>query len=125
MHYKGSVDIMSMLKTGEIEEYDAVWPANSIWINIGDENRIVKHTQSIMTSPVVFGIQKDIAENLGFVDAQVSVSDILDAVNADKFKFIMTSATQSNSGATAYLGFLHALSGKQETLVMEDYIPHS
>ena len=120
MHYKGSVDIMSMLQSGEIEEYDAVWPANSMWISMGDEDRNVKHTQSIMTSPVVFGIKKSIAEDLGFVDAQVTVNDILDAVNAGKFKFIMTSATQSNSGATAYLGFLHALCGKDDTLVMDD-----
>ena len=34
--------------------------------------------------------------------------------------FCMTSATQSNSGASAYIGFLYALLDKQEGLTSED-----
>lgn len=32
----------------------------------------------------------------------------------------MTSATQSNSGASAYIGFLYAFSGKTDVLTMTD-----
>ncbi len=35
MTYEGSVDIMQELQNGA-ENYDAVFPANSIWISMGD-----------------------------------------------------------------------------------------
>ncbi|MGN1089820.1 MAG: substrate-binding domain-containing protein, partial [Huintestinicola sp.] len=76
MTYKGSVDIMNELKNGA-EDYDAVWPASSIWLSLGDERHIIKHDKSISSSPVVFGIKKSLAENLGFTSGRVSVNDIL------------------------------------------------
>lgn len=118
MTYKGSVDIMLALQSGDLP-YDAVWPANSLWINLGDEKRMVKHTESIMTSPVVFGIRRSLAEELGFVGRKVEVRDILAAIDAGKLKFMMTSATQSNSGASAYFGFLYALLGNPEVISAE------
>ena len=44
------------------------------------------------------------------------MADILKAAQAGQFSFAMTSATQSNSGASAYLGFLHALAGSPDVL---------
>lgn len=120
MVYKGSVDIMNMLGTSEIDEYDAVWPANSIWITMGDTEHKIKDMKSIMTSPIVFGIRKSLAEDLGFTKEETKVSDILKAINDKKLKFIMTSATQSNSGACAYLGFLSALLDNPDTIKIED-----
>jgi hypothetical protein len=119
MQYKGSVDIMLELEKGGTDA-DVVWPANSLWVTLGDKGHIVKHMQSIMTSPVVFGIRKSLAEELGFTGRKVSVRDILDAINNKKLSFMMTSATQSNSGASAYIGFLYALLGNPETITMEN-----
>lgn len=65
MDYKGSVDIMRELESGA-EEYDAVWPASSIWLSMGDVDHLVKHSQSISMTPVVFGIRESLAEELGF-----------------------------------------------------------
>lgn len=115
MKYKGSVDIMMELNNPEFH-YDAVWPANSLWISIGDQRRIVKHTKSIMTSPVVFGIKKSLAKKLGFINKEVKVNDILNAVINKKLRFMMTSATQSNSGSSAYLGFVYALLGHPDVI---------
>jgi hypothetical protein len=64
MHYKGSLDIMLMLEEGNLE-YDAVWPANSIWLHMGDKNRRVKHAKSIMNSPVIFGVRQSLARETG------------------------------------------------------------
>ena len=50
-----------------------------------------------------------LAEELGFVGREVSVSDLLGAIRSGKLRFCMTSATQSNSGASAYIGFLLSL----------------
>ncbi len=118
MQYKGSIDIMQELAQEQIP-YDAVWPANSLWIALGDKHRKVKHEQSIMTSPVVFGIRQSLAEQLGFVDTEVHVRDILEAIRNDQLRFMMTSATQSNSGASAYLGFLYALLGNPDVIAHE------
>lgn len=119
MQYKGSVDIMHELSDNPAP-YDAVWPANSLWITLGDTRRKVKHEQSIMTSPVVFGIRRSLAEELDFVGQEVRVRDILEAIRAKRLRFMMTSATQSNSGASAYFGFLYALLGNPPIITLED-----
>ncbi len=119
MTYRGSVDIMQELKNGA-PEYDAVWTASSIWLSLGDDKHIVKHDKSISTSPVIFGIKQSVAEKLGFTSGEVSVKDILSAIESGKLKFCMTSATQSNSGASAYIGFLYALLGKSSAFDAED-----
>jgi Ca-activated chloride channel family protein len=113
--YMGSLDIMKILQEGG-GEYDAVWPANSMWISLGDTAFKVKHTASIYQTPVVFGIKKSIAQGLGFTGREVSLADILAAIQAKKFTFCMTSATQSNSGACAYIGFLYAFLGNPEMI---------
>ena len=119
MSYKGSLDIMRLLEEEDIS-YDAVWPASSLWLTVGDTDHRVKHAESISITPVVFGIRKSLAEELGFVGREVSVRDILSVIEAGKLKFCMTSATQSNSGASAYIGFLYALLGNPEMITMED-----
>lgn len=119
MTCKGSVDIMQELKNGA-PDYDAVWTASSLWISLGDEKHIVKHDKSICTTPVIFGIKKSVAEKLGFTSGNVSVKDILAAIENKELSFCMTSATQSNSGASAYVGFLYALLGKTSALTNGD-----
>lgn len=119
MSYMGSLDIMRMLGDEKIS-VDAVWPASSLWLNAGDENHVIKHTESISIMPVVFGIRQSLAEELGFVGRDVSVQDLLTAIEDNKLRFCMTSATQSNSGASAYIGFLYALLENPEVISEED-----
>ncbi|MDR1971624.1 MAG: VWA domain-containing protein [Treponema sp.] len=117
--YMGSLDIMKILEQGG-GDYDAVWPANSMWISLGDTSFKVKHTASIYQTPVVFGIKKSIAGDLGFISKEVSVNDIFEAIKAGRFSFCMTSATQSNSGACAYISFLYAFLGNPEMISSGD-----
>ena len=119
MSYKGALDIMRLLEEEDIS-YDAVWPASSLWLTVGDIDHRIKHAESISITPVVFGIRRGLAEELGFVGREVSVRDLLSAIEEGKLKFCMTSATQSNSGASAYIGFLYALLGNPEMITMED-----
>ena len=72
MVYKGSVDSMLELQNNP-EKYDAIWLPNSMWITMGDTKKVVKHDKSIFTSPVVFGIKKSKAEELGFTKKDVNV----------------------------------------------------
>ncbi len=119
--YQGSLDIGFALRPGEgaLAE-DAVWPAASIWIDIFDTARKVKHLKSVAQMPVVLALRRSKAEALGFVGKPVTTKDILAAVEAGKLKFLMSSATQSNSGAAAYLAMLAAGLGTQDVLQMAD-----
>lgn len=117
--YQGSVDIARMLQTGS-SAYDAVWPANTLWLVYGDTQGILDHAQSIMRSPVVFSLKRSVAENLGWLDTDVTMSDILDAAESGDIRFMMTSATQSNSGASFYFAALSAFAGSPEVLSMDD-----
>jgi Ca-activated chloride channel family protein len=118
--YQGSVDIYRSLQQGAAMPYDAIWPANHLWIELGDTRKVVRHEQSIMRSPVVLGLKKSIAQQLGWDKREVRIQDILDAAEQKRFRLAMTSATQSNSGASAYFGFLYAMSGYPNTLTMQN-----
>ncbi len=115
--YAGTIDIMDKLNSGA--EYDAVWTSNSIWLYMLDKNVSVKNSKSTSINPVVFGIKKSKAEELGFINKDVYTKDILNAIQNGKLKFNMASATQTNTGATAYLGFLSTLAGNPEILTQE------
>ena len=49
-----------------------------------------KQAQSVSTTPVVFGIKQSLAEKLGFVGKEVSVKDLLSAIQEKKMTFCMT-----------------------------------
>jgi Ca-activated chloride channel family protein len=93
MNYMGSLDIMRKLQSAD-NDYDAVWPASSLWLSIGDTAHRVKHAESVSLTPVVFGIRKSLAEKLGFVGRDVTVGDIRAAIEGGYLSFCMTSATQ-------------------------------
>lgn len=117
--YRGSLDIMRMLEDGRIP-YDAIWDADSLWTSLGDKRRLIRHQKSIACSPIVFGLKRSRAEALGWPGTgAVRVQDILDAAEARGLRIMMTSATQSNSGASAYFGFLSAFAGNPDLLTAE------
>lgn len=119
--YQGSVDISRILGEGTAGAYDAVWPANSLWIELGDTSKVVRHRESILRSPVVLGLKKRIAERLGWIGRDdITIQEIQAAARDGAFRLAMTSATQSNSGASAYFGFLYALAGNPDTLTADD-----
>ncbi len=117
--YKGSLDIMGLLKDGSIE-YEAIWDGDSLWTSMGDVHHLIKDRESIMRSPVVFGVKRPIAEKLGWIGKEVSIQEILAAAESEKFRVWMTSATQSNSGASAYFGFLYAFAQPKDVLTSEN-----
>ena len=115
--YAGTIEIMDKLNNNE--SYDAIWASNSIWLYMLDDSYKVIDSKSTFINPVVFGIKKSVAEKLGFTGKEVYTKDLLDAIKKGDLKFVMTSATQTNTGASAYLGFLQTLSGNPEVLTHE------
>ncbi len=118
--YEGSLDISQELDSAALPAADAYLPSNSLWLNLGDTRKRVKNVKSIARTYVVFGIKQSVAKRLGWIGKPVKVSDILQAAQAGKIRYMMTSATQSNSGASAYFGYLYAFSGHPETLKASD-----
>ena len=109
---------MDKLNNGE--NYDAVWCSNSIWLYMLNDEISVKNSKSTSINPVVFGIKKSKAQELGFIDKEVYTKDILNAIRENKLKFSMSSPTQTNTGASAYLGFVSTLAGNPEVLTEKD-----
>ncbi|MHA3915422.1 substrate-binding domain-containing protein [Halovulum sp. GXIMD14793] len=121
MTYRGSVDISRELSRGKEGAFDAVWPAHSLWIELGDSDKVVKHRESILRSPIVLGLRKSIAQRLGWIGREdITIQDIAAAARDGEFRLSMTSATQSNSGASAYIGFLYALAGNPDILTQDN-----
>ena len=116
----GSVDISREIAKATEAAQDAVWPANSLWLQLGDTQQVIKHPQSILRSPVVPGLRKPIADSLGRAGrGDVTIQMIEQAAAAGKFRLAMTSATQSNSGASPCFGFLYAMAGSPDVLTSE------
>jgi Ca-activated chloride channel family protein len=110
--YKGSLDIGQLIASPAAANVDAVWPASSLWIEMFDKQHRVKDMKSIAQSPVILGVKLSKARELGWTSGKpVRMDDIMQAVQAGKLTFLMTSATQSNSGASAYLAMLAATVG--------------
>ena len=116
--YAGTIEIMDKLNNGE--NYDAVWCSNSIWLYMLNDDISVKNSKSTSINPVVFGIKKSKAQELGFIDKEVYTKDILNAIRENRLKFSMSSPTQTNTGASAYLGFVSTLAGNPEVLTEKD-----
>jgi len=117
IEYAGTLDIMQKLNNGE--EYDAVWLSNSIWMYMLDKNVKTINSKCTSINPVVFGITKSKAKELGFIGKTVYTKDILDAISSGNLKFSMSNPTSTNSGASAYLGLLSTLAGNPEVLTEE------
>ena len=114
--YKGSLDIGLALSEQTAPDIDAVWPASSLWLDMYDTHRRVKDLKSIASSPVILGVRLSKARELGWIGKPVRMDDVLQAVAANKLSFLMTSATQSNSGASAYLAMLASAFGQPDRL---------
>jgi Ca-activated chloride channel family protein len=114
--YRGSLDIGLALAGDATPDIDAVWPASSLWLDIYDTHRRVTALKSIANSPVILGVRMSKAQALGWIGKPVRMDDILQAVAAKRLSFLMTSATQSNSGASAYLAMLAAAFGQPDRL---------
>ncbi|MBR3161531.1 MAG: VWA domain-containing protein [Bacilli bacterium] len=113
-HY-GDLEIVDILNDNSID-YDALWISNSIWLYMLDNSYLVTDSKSIVIDPVVMGINKSKAEELGLVNKEINNSDLLNIIRDGKLKYVMSSVTKTNTGATTYLSFLNSLAGSPEVL---------
>ncbi len=111
----GSVDQANLLSEdcSNLPPYDVFWFASTVFEQIGNErcSKLVD-SKPMFSSPVVFAGWRHVMDRLGFTPgSNTSIQQILDVVEAGKAKVWMTNPTQSNSGATAFFGFLNYFAG--------------
>ena len=111
------MEIIQKLNKGE--SYDAVWLSNSIWGYMLDDTVKLSESKFTNISPIIFGIKKSKAEELGFIGKTIYTQDIVNAISEGKLKFSMSNPSITNSGASAYLGMLSTLAGNPEVLTKE------
>src|SRR5262245_31298660 len=119
-----SVDIMHQAELGTGSEYDALFAASNVWLQLGNEkSHAIKDARSIYQSPVVFAVLEQTAKKLGWLGGAkpvaITVDKILDAAERGDLHFAMTTPTRSNSGNAAYMSFLYAFAGHPDVLTEE------
>lgn len=111
----GSVDQANMLgeSCSELPAYDAFWFASTVFEQIGNKNcsKLAESTP-MFSSPIVFAGWRNVMNGLGFTPgSNTSLQQIVDVVEAGRAEVWITNPTQSNSGATAFFGFLNYFAG--------------
>lgn len=115
--HKDDLEAIDLLEE-DSSNYDALWLSNSTWVYMLDGVKTL-NSKSTNINPVVFGIKRNKAIELGFVDKDVYNRDIVDAIKNGKLRYVMSSVTKTNTGLIAYLGFLNALAGSPEILTSD------
>ncbi|WBB70782.1 vWA domain-containing protein [Micromonospora sp. WMMD812] len=108
---KGSVDQARLLSAGD-KAFDAYWFASSVFLQVGDKSNALQDVKPMFLTPVVYAGWRGEMQRLGLAGrTDVSISDILTAVESGKTRVWATNPTQSNSGATVLFGFLNHFAG--------------
>ena len=116
--YADNLDIVDRLNSGE--KYDAVWASNSIWLDMLDSSKVsTSDSKSTSVTPIVIGIKKSKVNELGLIDKQVKMKDLLELIRSGKLKFSMANPITTNSGASSYLNILSTLAGNPDVLTSE------
>lgn len=116
--YMGDIDIVSELNEHSAN-YDAVWISNSMWLYMLDNSYLTSNSKSISISPVIMGIRDSKAENLGLKGKDITNTDFLNLIQSKQISYVMSSVTSTNTGATAYFGFVNSLAGNPEVLTKD------
>ncbi len=115
--YADNLDIVDKLNSGE--KYDAIWASNSIWLDMLDSKVSTSDSKSTSVTPIVIGIKKSKANELGLINKQVMMKDILSLIKSGKLKFSMANPVTTNSGAASFLNILSTLAGNPDVLTSE------
>jgi Ca-activated chloride channel family protein len=114
---KGSVDQARLLKSGDTA-YDIFWFASTVFQQVGDPSGKLKSPKPMFLTPLVFAGWKSEMEKLGFVGRDVTIKEILDAVESGKTTTWLTNPTQSNSGATVFFAFMNYFAGNGQGVAL-------
>ncbi|MER7182784.1 VWA domain-containing protein [Streptomyces hyaluromycini] len=122
--YMGTLDAIDLLAKGKADgKYDALWLSSDDYLRLRPQaaKKVVSET-SIMSSPVAIGVRPATVKALGWKPADVTWSQIEQAVEAGKLTYGMTDPARSNSGFSTLVSVASALSGAQSALTDDDVL---
>ncbi|WP_020136887.1 substrate-binding and vWA domain-containing protein [Streptomyces sp. 351MFTsu5.1] len=120
--YVGTLDAVNMLAKGAVDgRYDALWLSSNDYLRLRPEaaGKVVSETP-IMSSPVAIGVRSATVTRLGWKPADVTWSQVEQAVQDGRLTYGMTDPARSNSGFATLVSVASALSGAQSALTDAD-----
>ncbi|GGN33162.1 substrate-binding and vWA domain-containing protein [Streptomyces fuscichromogenes] len=120
--YMGTLDAIDLVARGKADgRYDALWLSSDDYLRLRPEaaKKVVSET-SIMSSPVAIGVRTAAVRSLGWKPADVTWSQVEQAVEAGRLTYGMTDPARSNSGFATLVSVASALSGAQSALTDAD-----
>ena len=117
--YTGTLDGTEQLLAGTAP--DLVWFSSARYLQLqgGLRGRLLA-SEKIMLSPVVLGVKTSDARKWGWSGSKVSWKDIAARAASGELKYGMTNPAASNSGLSALIGVVAALSGKGDAITASD-----
>ncbi len=103
--YRGTLDGADRLVSGE--RYDLAWFSSDHYLTLLSRARNIPEpvsSEPVMRSPVVLGVTRSAAAELGWIDSPVTWSDVAERAGRGELRFAMTSPASSNSGFSALVG---------------------
>jgi len=120
--YIGTLDAVDMLAKGTTDgRYDALWLSSNDYLRLRPEAaaKVVSETP-VMSSPVAIGVKRATVTRLGWKPADVTWSQVEQAVQDGRLTYGMTDPARSNSGFSTLVSVASALSGAQSALTDRD-----
>ncbi|CAM5544289.1 substrate-binding and vWA domain-containing protein [Streptomyces griseorubiginosus] len=120
--YVGTLDAVNMLAKGAVDgRYDALWLSSNDYLRLRPEAaaKVVSETP-VMSSPVAIGVRNATVTRLGWKPADVTWSQVEQAVQDGRLTYGMTDPARSNSGFATLVSVASALSGAQSALTDAD-----
>jgi Ca-activated chloride channel family protein len=117
----GTLDGAESVASGTAEAgHDAIWFSSNRYLALQPAAQARLGTATdIMSSPVVLGLRRSVAERLGWVGRPVTWAEIAAAAGARRFTYGMTDPSASNSGFSAVVAVATALVGAGSALTRE------
>ncbi|RDB59711.1 hypothetical protein C1878_15115 [Gordonibacter sp. 28C] len=118
--YMGTLDGTEAVMAGGTD-YDATWFPSNAYMSLFDrKSSLIAQEASIMRTPIVLGMKRDKAAELGFDKQSPTWSAIVDAASSGRFAFGMSSPVSSNSGFSTLVELATALSGTGSAITEAD-----
>ncbi|HJA28655.1 MAG TPA: substrate-binding and VWA domain-containing protein [Candidatus Olsenella pullicola] len=118
--YQGTLDGTETVMAGE-GDFDATWfPSNAYMTLFDEKSALVSEEASIMRTPVVLGVKRDRAAELGWDEKSPTWAEVVDAAASGEFAYGMSSPVSSNSGFSALVELATAISGTGAAITAAD-----
>ncbi len=125
LNYSGTLEAVERLSAGE--RTDAAWFASNRYALLTPGVKEKVHiSERTMITPVVLGLKKSKAVELGWIkndgtpNPNLTWKDIAQAAEKGRFSFGMTNPGASNTGFSGLMGVAAALAGKGDALEVSD-----